>query len=220
MIENIQLKIFATILHLFSVDIEKAPDYRKPEELCDNLPRLEIMSKAIVKGTNNNLCSNTKKGEICWSGDAEKLSFIMTIMARKESGFLERIHAGNCWVNECDPVFKYDADGNRRLAYHRARTPWQLHKTIYVKDKEWNQMVGTDLTSTIIAATVASRVFAFSRNRCKTEYGAFSLYATGKRCSWSGAADRVFSTRKYMGLAKDPEWVQEKLELADKCKQN
>jgi hypothetical protein len=78
-------------------------------------------------------------------------------------------------------------------------------------------MVGTDLQSTTISATVASKIFAWSKNRCKSDIGAFSLYATGKRCKWSGAADRVWAASKYRTLAKNEKWVKSKLKLADKC---
>lgn len=215
MIESVKLKIFATILHLFSADLEKGAAYRDPEELCKNVDRLEVMAEAITVSTHNRLCSEAKE-KICWKEGHEKLAFYMTSMAYNESKFLERIHAGKCQTNECDPVFKW-WNGQKYLAYHKAKTPWQLHKTIYVKDAEWDTMLGTDLESTLIAAYAASRVFTWSRNRCKSDIGGFALYATGKRCRWEGAGQRVFLAHKYMKLSQNPKWVDQKIAIIDQC---
>ena len=215
MINTLKVKILATIIHLFVLDISKTTE-RDPRELCDAAPRLEIVSESVVSGAESTLCS-TKKDNMCWRESIDKLAFSMTVMAWKESKFLKRIHASKCWTNECDPVFKRDRHGRKYLAYHRARTLWQLHKTIYISSRDWKEMVGTNLPATTVAATNASRAFSWAKNRCKTDRGAFSLYATGRTCNWSGADDRVFVTNRYLEFSKNDKWVKAAMGNLRKC---
>lgn len=213
---ELKFRVLATILHLFSNHLEKA---NKPEDyICDQYDRLETVAEASVIGAENNICSETNINEkLCWKGDINRLAFILGLLAGQETSYSERIHKGKCYINECDPVFKFDKNGNKYLAYHRAHSLWQIHQQYYVPYDEWNSIVGVDLETTTRAATVAGRLFAMATNRCRTEIGGYSLYATGKRCVWSGAYGRLHQVNRFMKKTEDPEWVQEQLSIKKAC---
>ncbi len=213
---SLKLRLLAAIIQLFSSDIDKCSSYRSQEELCENLPRLEVMAEATAKGSHNLLCQETES-DICWDRDYDELAFNMLSIAYHESAFLKRIHEGKCLTRECDPVFR-TRNGHKYLAYHRARSSWQVHKSSnLVTDEEWKNMIGTDLVSTTFAATAASRIFTFSRNRCRTDVGGFAMYGTGKVCKWKGAKSRDRLAKRLLNSSKDEEWVIEKLGLANHC---
>jgi hypothetical protein len=52
-------------------------------------------------------------------------------------------------------------------------------------------MQGSDLESTILAATWAAHFLAKGRNSCKTLAGAYSMYGTGRSCHLKSSAKRA-----------------------------
>lgn len=76
---------------------------------------------------------------------------------------------------------------------------WQLHTWRLVPFAEWRGLGG--LEGTEASAHAAARVLSFARSRCGAHRGdwreaTLALYATGKRCKWSGAASRAWLERR------------------------
>lgn len=62
-----------------------------------------------------------------------------------------------------------------------------------VSYQEWRRLTGTDYRSTRRCLAASARALEAARWHCRagTVFAAFSLYATGKSCRWSGAYQRV-----------------------------
>lgn len=86
------------------------------------------------------------------------------------------------------------AMGPRRDTRGHAISLWSLHSWNLVPYTEWRTLGGIEGTGR--AAVAAVRVVRWSRARCGSWEGAFALYATGKRCRWSGAPNRAWQHRR------------------------
>jgi len=73
---------------------------------------------------------------------------------------------------------------------------WSLHSTPLVPYREWRTLGG--LAGTQAAAIAADRVLTWARERCGSVHGMFAMYATGKRCSWKGASNRVWQYNRIL----------------------
>jgi hypothetical protein len=79
-----------------------------------------------------------------------------------------------------------------------------MQKTSYVSDAEWKNMVGADLESTTVAATVAGRILSKSFTRCHNGiYGALSGYAGNMGCRWDGVASRFKTFKKLKAMSEE-----------------
>lgn len=112
-----------------------------------------------------------------WPGEKDELVTALIALARAESEFAMHIHAGKCRPDECDGG--------------KAASLWQIHDGPWLPEGIWNQMQGTDLESTTLAATWAAHFLAKGRNQCGNLRGAYSLYATGKTCHWAPGIKRA-----------------------------
>lgn len=218
---SLKFKILATIFNLFTFTYEGT---NQEHEICRNAERMNVIAESIVQASKNNMCKDLEslteeEIERCWQDDRDRLAWIIYTKGRFESGYLERIHASNCYTGECDPIFKI-VNGEKQFVRHRARTAWQFHKTSFVTNEEWDGVVGTDLAATTLAATVAGRVITYFKNRCRTEIGAISMYATGKRCQWSGAQRRLNKINEWQERAENEEWVLDRLMKYNMCRAN
>jgi len=214
---GLKTKILATLFYLMSNQFDGTT---READICDNAERINVIAESVVQGTQNNMCSdNPTKAEqkVCWQHEPAKLAYFITMQGWYESKFEERIHAGKCLRHECDAVFWNTPSGKKIFMYHQARTPWQLHKTFYISSEEWKSMIGTDLASTTLAATVSGRILGFTRNRCKSDLGAIGLYATGKTCKWAGAQGRLNGIFRYYKKGQDDQWVMHQMEEYSKC---
>lgn len=154
------------------------PAYQDRETTIDREIRLGLVAEAIEAAVTE---VETER--------PRELAAMLVATGWWESRYARHVHEGRCRtrVGECD--------------YGRARSPWQLHQSPMVPLDEWRAMRGADLESTRIAATAAARVLSAFRGRCGSVAGAIALYATGRSCRWSGAANRArMVTRIEKGL--------------------
>ena len=126
-----------------------------------------------------------------WPGPKEELVAALIALARAETELAQHVHAGKCRPDECDGG--------------RAATPWQIHDGPWLPKGIWKQMQGSDLQSTILAATWAAHFLAKGRYRCGNLKGAYSLYATGRTCHWAPGIKRARYARRVLSklLASD-----------------
>lgn len=153
--------------------------------------RYEVVAQAIGHAAALATCaSGDPSCERIWPGEAKELEAMLTTIGFYESGFERRVHADECWENECDA--KRLPGG---VVIHRARSLWQVQAQAVVPLLEWRRIGGVDLPSTERAALAATRVLASGRARCAPhgtwETATVAAYATGRHCSWPGAAARV-----------------------------
>lgn len=194
-------------------------------QVCEEVDRIEVLAESVSSAPNNIMCEDgVTDNDIsydyrlsCWNGDPERLSWILYTLAELEGGLKKNVHEGNCGAGECDPIFK-EENGYKVLVGHRARTLWQLHKTNFMTFDQWDDMVGSDLQSTTLAATIAGREISWFKSRCKTESGALSIYATGKSCKWSRAPKRVLRIDRNQKTYSDDLFVESVIAEFEKCK--
>lgn len=148
--------------------------------------RLELVAQAMIYATDRATC--TAEPSDCsplWPpSQRDELLLLLVAMAWHESRFARHVHAGRCGPHEC---------GARRVSgriVHSARTVWQLERTALIAE-EWPELEGLEEQPTMLAAWAASKVLSRSRAHCGTTAGTIAMYATGKRCRWRGAAERV-----------------------------
>jgi len=161
--------------------------HRDTESWTEREQRMGTIAMAIDAASSRATCTKPYDTEVCkpiWPGKKKELALVLLTKAWWESRVAQNVHEGRCFDHECDA---YRKNG---YIVHKARTIWQIQKTGYVSDKEWNTMVGTDFESTRTAAWVATRILSHGKTRCGSTYGTFSYYGRG-RCSWEGAHKRV-----------------------------
>lgn len=131
-----------------------------------------------------------------WPGTRAELAAALVTTGWWETRFARRIHAGRCGRLECDAV--HDIRG--RVVAHRARSPWQVQSSAVVPYGLWRRARGLTPEATLAGAQAAALALAHARRRCVApgqpwEARTFSMYGTGKRCVWRGAARRVPTAR-------------------------
>lgn len=120
-----------------------------------------------------------------WPGTRLELAAALVTKAWWESGLALRVHRA----------------GPRKDNGGHAISLWSLHSWKLVPYAEWKTLGG--LEGTERSADVAARVLSFARNRCGAArkdwvFATFSLYATGRTCSWKGARSRVWTYRRVL----------------------
>jgi hypothetical protein len=162
------------------------------------IARLERIALATNGAVDRATCTN--EPEECrplWSvSERDDLTLLLVALAWHETRLARHIHENRCGRYECGPYFR---DGK---LYHASRGPWQLERSAFIAE-QWDAVQGSDQTSTNAAAWGAVKVLAHGRRRCGTLRGAVSLYATGKRCSWSGADERMRTFRRLQRKAEE-----------------
>jgi hypothetical protein len=147
--------------------------------------RLGVMAEATESAVLRATCAGGWPSIGCrpnWSGSRRRLAALLAMTAIWESALSRRIHAGDCRGAECDHGLSIG--------------PWQVRRPGWMTIESWRGMAGVDLISTTDAAWYAATVLSRCRRRCRTDEGAVAMYATGRSCSWSGAAERVESADK------------------------
>lgn len=124
-----------------------------------------------------------------WPGTRLELAAALVTKAWWESGLALRVHRA----------------GPRKDKSGFSISLWSLHSWRLVPHSEWKTLGG--LEGTEQSAKVAARVLSFARERCGATrrnwaFATFSLYATGRTCSWKGARDRVWTYRRVLEQLK------------------
>lgn len=183
---------------IFLVLLSLQPSHGDGETWNERKARMSNVAHAIDTASAWSTCTGKFKVKKCvrkWPESQKQLAMLLVTKGWWESRFARNVHEGKCKSYECDATKL--ANG---MIYHRARTPWQLQKTSFVRGNEWKNMVGTDERSTGIAAVVASRALSSGYNRCGTITGAISSYAGTGGCRWSKAGNRALF---WQGLMND-----------------
>jgi hypothetical protein len=159
------------------------------ETLVERVDRMTNIARAIEYAADRATCTRTFSGwtdcQPIYLGPAEDIEVPLISLGYQESGFLLRVHSGNCYTNECDAIRLTNG-----AIVHRARSPWQVHWNPSIKE-EWQYMLGTDQWQTANAAWSAAVIYTKAFRRCRTVEGAVSGYAGWKTCRWPEAAKRV-----------------------------
>jgi hypothetical protein len=154
------------------------PSHAGKEREEDYAYRLGIISSAIAHAAEATVCTDESTGP-CWPGDAPELASVLLELGYAESGFARSVHLG----------------GARKDVGGWAISLWSLHSWTLVPYAEWRTLGGFDGTER--SAVAAARVVSWARQRCRSTYGAISLYATGKSCTWQGARQRARMARRF-----------------------
>jgi hypothetical protein len=176
-----------TSSYILAVLMSLPPAAHDTESWEEREARMGTIASAIEDATARATCDVPYDTDDCkprWTGDRKQLALLLVTKGFWESAFAQNVHEGRCRVFECDATKLRNG-----TIVHRARTPWQLQRTGYVKGDEWERMVGTNQEATRTAAWVATRIITASHNRCQTTIGTIASYANG-RCEWSGAPRR------------------------------
>lgn len=175
------------ITYITTILLSFQPAYGDNETWEERSNRMEIIAQAIDDASSKSTCSDKYNVDGCvseWALDKNSVALLLVSTGYWESKFAKNVHEGKCKPYECD---SYRKNGH---VVHRAKSPWQIQKTGLVTREEYSKMNGASLESTTISANVATRYLLQGMKRCKSEYGAFSMYATAKTCKWSGAKIR------------------------------
>ncbi len=93
---------------------------------------------------------------------------------------------------------RVEAMGPRKDTKGEAISLWSLHLVPSLAPwSEWRALGGE--AGMPASAIVAARYLAWARGRCRSWQGAFSMLATGARCSWAGARQREWQRRRVLG---------------------
>lgn len=169
------------------------------ENPVDRRERLSMVADACNSAIDNARCSGAWTGaDWCvpvWTATERELGAALVTLWFFESGGAKHVHEGRCRLSlgECDP---YRARG--RL-YHRAVSPWQIQRSAAIADL-WREARdgGATPAATFAGCMGAATVFGRAYARCGGLEGAFSGYARGNSCSWSGARRRANFARRLM----------------------
>lgn len=167
------------------------PYYQDNESMEERSARMEVVARAIDRAAQHATCEATE--EACtpvWSGSKMELTALLVGLGYFESRFAKHVHEGRCGTYECDAIVYRDVHGRVLRVMHRARSSWQLQRTMLVQ-RYWDHLEGTSDRSTTLAAWSAALVLASSRGRCKDLPGTISAYAGSRTCSWAGAPKRA-----------------------------
>lgn len=217
---TLQQTLFALLLLMKPSDEDV-----KIESINDRAARMSIIAEAVADASFDVVCKGDESIEqkkYCWPGSAEELSLVLLSKGWSETHFTKRIHEGKCYDNECDPVWKtyHNVKLNtttKYVAYWRAKSPWQIHYQEFMTPSTWRSIKGADYRSTFLAAQGAAKILSFGRNRCggwnadsQIERG-MALYATGKKCTWSGTKNRMWLYKNLTTKSKDYQMLSEVL---------
>lgn len=142
----------------------KMPAYKEDTETVDERrARASILADSIDQAAAQAACVHQPDGCRVILGDVKLGIALLLAIGQHESNFAQYVHENRCLEgrNHCD------ADHN---GVPRARSPWQLWKVAVSPSTDWDQMGGTDLTSTRLAAWHALVRLAGSRAKCEALY--------------------------------------------------
>lgn len=151
---------------------EEAPEAREA--------RLGRVAVAIHSAGASLTCAAADAEDDCrpkWRRSRTELELLLLTQGFWESRYARHVHRGNCLPHECD-------EG-------RARSPWQLQRGGHLGPEVWLKINDDTQGATSLAALHAGIALSRAYSRCRTVPGAVSMYATGKRCTWSGTAERL-----------------------------
>lgn len=176
-----------SIQFLTMVLLSMEPSHGDREPWDTRAQRMEIVAKSIDSAAAQATCSAEFASATCkptWPGSKRELSLLLVTKGYWESRFAKNVHEGKCQPYECDAT---TINGN---IIHRARSPWQIQRTLLVSKEEYAKMTSNSLESTTMAALVATRYLAVGMAKCHTIPGAIAVYGGVANCNWSGAAGR------------------------------
>lgn len=165
------------------------PSYSDKETWFERATRMETIAHAIDDASSKATCSDKYDVPNCkkdWPKDKRSLGLLLVTTGFWESRFAKNVHEGKCRTYECDSFRA--ADGNIR---HRARSPWQIQKTVFVSKEEYSKMNDLSIESTTMSANVATRYLSHGLKTCSTIIGTMAFYAGAKNCLWSEARKRM-----------------------------
>lgn len=202
-----------------------SPAHSDGEDWEARTARMTVLASAIDNASSWATCTDKYKPTeekpctVQWTGEKKDLAILLVTKGYWESRFAKNVHEGKCKFYECDPHTNKDGS-----ITHRARTPWQMQLTSFVKKDEWDRMNGATQEATNTAAGVAARILSRAFTRCHNGiYGAISGYAGNMGCSWTGVANRFDTFKKLKAksdddLKKASRSEQEKLEARLKAR--
>jgi hypothetical protein len=165
------------------------PSYSDKETWLERSARMETIAQAIDDASSRATCSDKYDVLDCkksWPKDKRSLGLLLVTTGFWESRFAKNVHEGKCRTYECDSF--RTADGRIR---HRARSPWQIQKTVFVTKDEYSKMNDSSIESTTMSANVAIRHLSHGVKTCSTFVGAMAFYGGAKNCLWSEARKRI-----------------------------
>lgn len=165
------------------------PSYSDKETWIERTARMETIAQAIDDASSEATCSDKYDVPNCkknWPKDKRSLGLLLVTTGFWESRFAKNVHEGKCRTYECDSF--RTAEGHIR---HRARSPWQIQKTVFVSKEEYSKMNDSSIESTTMSAEVATRYLSHGIKTCNTIVGAMAFYAGAKNCLWSEARKRM-----------------------------
>lgn len=168
--------------YITTILLSLQPSYNDAENWEQRSERMSVIAQSIDDAASKSTCSDSYATSDCvkvWPGDKKSLVILLITKGYWESRFAKNVHEGKCYKYECDA---YVVNGN---VLHRARSPWQIQKTILVTKEEYEKMNSATLESTTMSATVATRYLALGMNKCHTIKGAMSIYSGAKTCNWN-----------------------------------
>ena len=153
--------------------------------------RLGVVATAIVDASNHATC-HQRKCDPLWGRSREDLAALLIVQGWWESRYALHVHQDKCRIKigECDAG--------------RAKSVWQVHASGPVSVKFWSTIGGVEQGPTLRAAWAATLVLSHAQSRCDTIQGTIAMYATGRRCSWKGAADRYAMFQRFSERFADP----------------
>jgi hypothetical protein len=191
----LKLAIYALLMKL-----SVAPSLpEEPEELQQ---RLMVIATAIETSVNRACCyEHDYTCTSIWGESRTKLAAMLLTKAYAETRLALNVHSGNCGRYQCG------ARVVRGKLVHLARTLWQHERPPKMAEGDWDAILGTSQSATSQAAWLATQRLVAGWHICHTrEMGAFSRYATGGQCSWSGAEGRVRMSRAFEGTIATNLW--------------
>lgn len=177
------------------------PAYNDKETWEEREARMEIVAQSIDDAVSNQTCTGKYENPLCikkWPHSKKMLAVLLITKGNFESHFAKNIHSGKCKNFQCDVIRKNGA------IYHKARSPWQIQETGFLKPGEWEMMNGDSLAETTVSANVAARILTSGILTCNTVKGAFGHYA-GAGCDWDtqSAKDRTKAFYRLMSRSQE-----------------
>ncbi len=202
---------FVKFITLMLLSLE--PSYGDKESWDARTERMTVIAKAIDDASSKATCSDVYAIASCqktWKGSKKDLAILLVTKGYWESRFAKNVHEGKCGAKECDAIL---VNGNIK---HKARSPWQIQRTLLVSKDEYSQMNSSTNESTTMSANIATRYLVVGMNTCHTIKGAIAQYG-GAGCNWSGADHRYaffksLSSRSQEDLLKRSEKQKAALE--------
>ena len=141
------------------------PHKTDTESLGERRARMGVIAQAEVTAANAAACYH--QAATCKPVLSDRRLAIALLLGKGhyESDFAQYVHEGHC---EAGPVgARCDSDRN---GVPRAHGPWQQWRVSVYPLTDWDDMVGSDLESTTLAAEHALQLLAGGLHQCRAEY--------------------------------------------------